>query len=489
MMRAMTKPHQPWFVRRPMPERVRRVHLIGIAGAGMGAFACMLQEAGYEVRGSDRNVYPPMSDVLTARGIPWMEGWSPDHLDWGPDLVIVGNVCRRDNPEAAAAAERGLPYVSFPQAFSDLFLARGRHPVVVTGTHGKTTTTSLTAWLLYACGLDPGLLVGGVARNFDSTYRLGAGAPFVVEGDEYDTAFFDKGPKFLHYRPKTVILNNIEFDHADIYDDLDEIIENFDRLMDLLGPDTLLVANHDDPRVRERARRARGRVVTYGFGDGADLQAIDVIPSVFGATFTVIRDGEVLGIARSPLPGRHNVWNALAALAVGFDFGLTFEAMAPALEAFRGVKKRQEERGEVGGVLVVDDYAHHPTAIAETLRALRARYSGRRLWAVYEPKSNTARRNVHQADYARAFDAADRVVLARPYVKDDGLADDRKLDVDRLVADIAAHGPPAVYRDSVDDILAHLVDECAPGDVVVVMANSGFGGLVEKLLAALPPRT
>jgi UDP-N-acetylmuramate: L-alanyl-gamma-D-glutamyl-meso-diaminopimelate ligase len=258
--------------------------------------------------------------------------------------------------------------------------------------------------------------------------------------------------------------------------------------MDLLGPDTLLVANRDDARVMERARRAKGRVVTYGFGEGADLRAIDVVPGPQGCAFTLVHRGEVVGAAVSPLPGRYNLWNVLAAFAVGFDFGVPFERLAAALGAYAGVKKRQEERGEVGGVLVVDDYAHHPTAVAETLTALRARYPGRRLWAVYEPKSNTARRNIHQLEYARAFDAADRVVLAQPYAKDDGLGRERMLDVDALVARIADGGPMALYRPGVEEIRDYLAEHTAPGDVVVVMANSGFGGLIEKLLAALNAR-
>jgi UDP-N-acetylmuramate: L-alanyl-gamma-D-glutamyl-meso-diaminopimelate ligase len=486
----MTKPHQPWFIRRPIPDGVRRVHLIGVAGVGMGSFACMLQDAGYEVRGSDQNVYPPMSDVLTDRGIPWMEGWSADHLDWAPDLVVVGNVCRRDNPESVAAHERGLATVSFPQAFGDLFL-EDRHPIVVAGTHGKTTTTSLTAWLLYACGRDPGMMVGGVVRNFGALYRLGAdrsGTPWVVEGDEYDTAWFDKGPKFLHYRPRTAILNNIEFDHADIYDSLDEIIENFDRLMDLMGPDTLLLANADDALVMERAARARGEVRTYGFGEAAALRAVDVRPDAEGCTFTFVRDGETLGSVRSPMAGRHNVWNTLAAFGACMAQGVSFEALVEALRGFEGIKKRQEEKGEVDGVLVVDDYAHHPTAIGETLTALAARYPGRRLWAVYEPKSNTARRNVHQEAYARAFDAAARVVLAHPYVKRDALRDDDRLDVERLVADIASKGPEAVYLPDVPSIVEYIAERAEAGDLVVFMSSSGFGGVHGKLLDALAAR-
>ncbi|MCB9538364.1 MAG: hypothetical protein H6704_19105 [Myxococcales bacterium] len=485
----MTKPNQPWFVRRPLPAGVAKVHLVGIAGAGMGAFACMLQEAGYTVRGSDQNVYPPMSDVLRARDIAWFEGWAAAHLDWGPDLVVIGNVCRRDNPEAVAAEARGIAAVSFPQAFGDLFL-EGRVPVVIAGTHGKTTTTSLTTWLLHGAGARPGMLVGGVHRNFDAAYLLqgGAGDPFVVEGDEYDTAYFDKGPKFLHYRPAICVLNNIEFDHADIYDDLDEIIENFDRLMDLLGPETVLLANLDDPLVMQRAARAGGRVVTYGFGADATLRATDVQPDADGCTFTFHRPGAAPLAVRSPLAGRHNVWNTLAAFGVALECGLDPAQLLAPLATFAGVKKRQEEKGEADGVLVIDDYAHHPTAIRETVAALRARYPGRRLWAVYEPKSNTARRNVHQQDYATAFDAADRVVLARPFVKQDKLAADEKLDVDRLVADIGARGVEATYRADVDDALAYLVEQVRPGDVVVFMSASGFGGIHDRLLAALRAR-
>jgi UDP-N-acetylmuramate: L-alanyl-gamma-D-glutamyl-meso-diaminopimelate ligase len=484
----MTKPNQPWFVRRPMPAQIETIHLIGIAGAGMGAFACMLKDAGYTVRGSDQNVYPPMSDVLRARDISWMEGWDAAHLAWNPDLVIVGNVCRRDNPEAVEAEARGIA-ISFPQAFSDLFL-QDRLPVVVAGTHGKTTTTALTTWLLDEVGLRPGMLVGGVTHNFDASYRLvgGAGDPFVVEGDEYDTAYFDKGPKFLHYRPQVVILNNIEFDHADIYDSLDEIIENFDRLMDLLGPGTLLLANADDPLVVARAARSHAVVRTYGFSEAADLRAVHIEPGADGAHFEVLLGGQSLGPVHSPMAGRHNVWNALAAFGVGLHLGAEPEALFAAIEGFTGVKKRQEERGEADGVLVIDDYAHHPTAIRETVTALHLRYPNRRLWAVYEPKSNTARRNIHQHDYASAFDAADQVLLARPFVKKNDFGADERLDLDRLVAAIAGGGTAATYAPSVDDALAHLVVHVRPGDLVVFMSSSGFGGIHDRLLAALAER-
>lgn len=484
----MTKPNQPWFIRRPLPSDIRSIHLVGIAGSGMGAFACMLQDAGYTVRGSDQGVYPPMSDMLREKGIGWVEGFDPAHLGWDPDLVVVGNVCRRDNVEAVEAERRGIA-VSFPQTLSDLFL-EGRRPVVVTGTHGKTTTTSLTAWLLYATGRDPGLLVGGVARDFDATYRLGGGpgSPFVVEGDEYDTAYFDKGPKFLHYRPDVAILNNIEFDHADIYDDLEEVVENFDRLMDILGPGSTLVANIDDPLVMARAARTSATVVTYGFAAGADLRAIDLEPSPGGGCdFVLLHRGRSVRV-RTPMAGRHNVWNALAGFGACLALDVPLEDVVPALAGFSGVKKRQEERGCEDGVLVVDDYAHHPTAIAETLAALRARYRGRKLWAVYEPKSNTARRSIHQRAYTEAFDQADEVVLAKPFVKKDGLTAEEKLDVDRLVRDIAARGTPATFHPGVDGCLAHLLADARAGDVVAIMANSGFGGIHDKLLAGLAER-
>lgn len=484
----MTKPNQPWFIRRAMPATVSKVHLIGIAGAAMGAFAFMLEDAGFEVRGSDRNVYPPMSDELRARGIAWMEGWAAEHLDWDPDLVIVGNIARRDNPEALAAERRGIPAVSFPQAFCDLFLP-GRRPVVIAGTHGKTTTTALTTTMLHHVGADPGMLVGGVTLNFKSTYRLGApGAPFVVEGDEYDTAFFDKGPKFLHYRPSIAVLNNIEFDHADIYDTLDEIIENFDRLMDLMGPDTVLFANADDPLVMQRAARAQGRVITYGFGDGADLQAVDVLPGAGGCQFTLRRPDHADVRVDSPLAGRHNVWNTLAALGIGLELGYALPDLIAGVQAFLGTKKRQEERGEAGGVLVIDDYAHHPTAIRETVNALQARYPGRRLWAVYEPKSNTARRNVHQTEYATAFTGAAQAIIARPFQKEDRFGPEERLDVHQLVADITAAGTPACYQNGVDATLAYLLDRVQPGDVVAFMSGSGFGGIHDSLLTALAAR-
>jgi UDP-N-acetylmuramate: L-alanyl-gamma-D-glutamyl-meso-diaminopimelate ligase len=485
----MTKPGQPWFIRRPMPANVQSVHLLGIAGSGVGTFAMMLRDAGYTVRGSDQNVYPPMSDRLTAHGIEWYESWDPAHLDWAPDLVVVGNVCRRDNLEAVAADERGISCVSFPQALSDLFLARAR-PAVIAGTHGKTTTTALVTHLMDVIGLAPGFLLGGVAKNFSSGYRLSheSGGPFVVEGDEYDTAFFDKGPKFLHYRPSVAVLNNIEFDHADIYDDLDEIIENFDRLMDLMSEGTTLVANMDDPLVVARSKIARGQVRYFGLNEGANVRAGAIEPFEGGVRFELFIDDFSMGTVMSPMSGAHNVSNVLAAFSVCEAYGADWRALIEALVSFKGTDKRQDEKGTFDGVLIVDDFAHHPTAIETTLVGLKQQYGQRRLWAVYEPKSNTARRNIHQTAYETAFLPADQVLIATPYQKDDGLKPEDMLDVAYLTQALTDGGTPASSPGDAEAIRHYLVEHTQPGDVVVVMANSGFDGLIPKLISALSAR-
>ncbi|MBM4291711.1 MAG: hypothetical protein FJ138_09915 [Deltaproteobacteria bacterium] len=487
----MTKPHQPLFVRLPAPAHIRKIHVLGVAGSAMGAFACMLQEAGYEVRGSDLGMYPPMSDMLAARGVGVSLGWDPAHLDWGPDWVIVGNVCRQDNPVAAVARARGVPYASFPQAVSDLFLAR-RSPVVVTGTHGKTTTTNLTAHLLRARFEGVGLLAGGVGANFGSPYVIGAeGAPFVIEGDEYDTAFFDKGPKFLHYRPEVAVVNNIEFDHADIYDSVEEIEENFARLCALITPGRLLLVNGDDPRALGVARAATGEVVTYGFGEGCAWRATEVSLGPAGAEFllTPPASAGAPAWARSPLPGRYNVGNALAALAAAVGrYGVPLPDALAALASFRGVQKRQEVVADVGGVLVMEDYANHPTAAAETLRGLRAQHPGRRLWAIYEPKSNTARRRVHQEEYAAALAEAPLARLTRPFKKEDRFPAAERLDLDALVGALRARGVDAAAWLEIDELVDELAREARAGDLLVFMSSSHFEGGVTRTVERLRAR-
>jgi UDP-N-acetylmuramate: L-alanyl-gamma-D-glutamyl-meso-diaminopimelate ligase len=473
------------------PAVVRRIHLLGVAGTGMGALAGLLRAAGHAVTGSDQNVYPPMSDLLRAWGIPVLTPYDPAHLDaTRPDLVVVGNVIRRVNPEAAAVRARRLPQMSFPAALGAFFL-RGRHAVVVVGTHGKTTTTALLGHVLTAAGRDPSWLVGGVVRNGGGSFRLGAGPHFVVEGDEYDTAYFDKAPKFLHYRPRTAILTSVEFDHADIYRDLPHYESAFDRFVRLLPPDGCLAVSAAYPNALGIARAAAAPIVTYGRAGGCavtpDYEARDLALGPEGARFVVWERGRRLGEATLPVGGAHNVDNALGVIAAARALGLGFEEIARGLATFEGVRRRQELRGEVGGVAVIDDFAHHPTAVRETIAAVRARYPGRRLWAVFEPRSNTSRRGVHQAAYVEALAAAPCVALREPEPHDMVPAGER-LDVGRVVAELRAAGVEAAAEAEVDRLVARVADGLRPGDVVLVMSNGAFGGFVDRLLGALRER-
>jgi len=468
------------------PASVHRIHLVGVAGVGMGSFAGMLKAAGYEVTGSDQNVFPPMSEMLAAWGIPVLTPYGAASLDAAkPDLVVIGNVLRRVNPEATEVRARRLPQMSFPAALGAFFL-RDRHPVVVVGTHGKTTTAALLGHVLTAAGRDPSFLVGGVTRNYAANYRLGGGPHFVVEGDEYDTAYFDKGPKFLHYRPRTAIFTSVEFDHADIYRDLAHYESAFERFVRLLPPDGLLAVSATYPAAVRMARAGPARVMTYG-GAAAEYVARDLALGPDGARFQVVEAGVTLGEAHLPLGGAHNVENALGVVAAARGLGLAFDEIRPGLATFQGVKRRQEVRAEVGGVVVIDDFAHHPTAVRETIAAVRARYPASRLWAVFEPRSNTSRRNIHQAEYAEALAGAARVRLKVPEPHDQVPADQR-LDVPRLTTALRARGIDAAASAEADALVAEVAGDAAPGDVVLVMSNGAFGGFIEKLLAALARR-
>ena len=467
------------------PASVRRVHLVGVAGTGMGSFAGMLKGAGYEVTGSDQNVYPPMSDMLRSWGIPVLTPYDPANLDIvKPDLVVIGNVIRRVNPEATDVRARRLPQMSFPAALGAFFL-QDRHSMVVTGTHGKTTTTALLGHVLTVAGRDPSFLVGGVARNYDASFRLGAGRPFVVEGDEYDTAYFDKGPKFLHYRPRTAILTSIEFDHADIFRDLAHYESAFERFAGILPPGACLAVSVAYPDALRIARASAARVVTYGRGGpAADYAARDLSLGPDGARFDVLERGRPLGTATLPGGGAHNVENALGVVAVTRDLGLAFDEIAPGLATFAGVRRRQEPRGEIGGVMVVDDFAHHPTAVRETIAAIRARYPGRRLWAVFEPRSNTSRRRLHQQEYVEALAGAPCVALKVPEAHDMVPAEQR-LDAGWVVAELRGRGVEARAEADVDRLVQAVAEGARPGDVVLVMSNGAFGGFIDRLLAAL----
>jgi UDP-N-acetylmuramate: L-alanyl-gamma-D-glutamyl-meso-diaminopimelate ligase len=485
-------------------DAVRRVHLVGIGGSAMGNFAGMLAARGLEVRGSDAGVFDPMASNLRRWQIPVETGYRASNLDWGPDLVIIGNVIRRDNPEAVATRERALPYASFPEALGEWLLA-GRTPVVVTGTHGKTTTTSLTAWLLQDAGAEPGLLVGGVPLNFGASFQRGGdGAPFVIEGDEYDTAYYDKRPKFVHYRPKIAILTSIEFDHADIYPDYAAVERAFRLLASLPPADGVLIAWGEDPRVTAVLDAARCRVLRYGVvgpvagfegaassADGLDAYADHVVFGDGGVDFELHVAGRSLGAFRSAIPGLHNLRNTVAALLAALEAGAALQALRRALPRFRGVKKRQELRGEAGGVVVIDDYAHHPTAVRETVAAIAAAWPGRLLWALFEAESNTSRRRVFQDAYVDAFAAtgADEVVFCSPLRKAEDEDADAYLDCDAMCADLAARGTRARYLPEVADIVDVVAREARPGDVVLAMSGRDFRGLHGLLLERLAARS
>jgi UDP-N-acetylmuramate: L-alanyl-gamma-D-glutamyl-meso-diaminopimelate ligase len=426
-----------------------------------------------------------MSDFLAAERIPTLSGYAAGNLAADIDLVVVGNAISRGNPELEAVLERRVRYCSLPEAIRDFFLW-GAAPVVVAGTHGKTTTTSLTGWLLTAGGLDPTVLVGGVAANFGaggSSYRVGHGRHFVIEGDEYDSAFFDKTAKFLKYLPEVAVVNNVEFDHADIYADLDAVRLAFRRLTTLVPRNGLLLLGADSADAHALQRVAVSPVETFGVNEGATWRALDIAHRDGLTHFEVRRDGQPFGRFASPLLGVHNVRNALAAVAVGARAGLGAAALADGLRAFKGIKRRLEIVGERRGVTVFDDFAHHPTAVHETLAALKTGYPGRRIWAVFEPRSASSCRRVFQDDFARAFATADEIVIAGVFRS--SLPEAERLSAEQLVADLDRAGRRARHIPAVDDIVTAVAAGAMRGDLVVLMSNGGFGGIHQKLLQAL----
>jgi UDP-N-acetylmuramate: L-alanyl-gamma-D-glutamyl-meso-diaminopimelate ligase len=464
-------------------------HLIGICGTAMASLAGMLQARGHKVTGSDENVYPPMSTMLESLGIAVMQGYSPSHLEPAPDCVVVGNALSRGNAEVEETLNRRLVYRSQAEVVKEEFI-RGRRSLVVAGTHGKTTTTSIATWVLERGGLNPSFLVGGVVQNFGTSFRVTDSPYFVIEGDEYDTAYFDKGPKFMHYLPETAIVGNIEFDHADIYKDLDSIKLAFRRLMNLVPSTGRLVAGWDSPAVRETVaemgERLHTRLETFGTCADARWQARDIDYTSGALTsFGVLRDGAEWGRFEMPLIGDFNVRNCLSVIIAADAWGVSRETIKDALATFQSVKRRMQVRGEERGVTVIDDFAHHPTAVRETLGALGDKYRGRRLVAVFEPRSATSRLAVFQKDYADAFRRADYVVLSTVFARERGSIYGQLLDTDELIKEIAAPNRPALCLDGADAIVAHLAPRLREGDVVAVMSNGGFGGIHEKLLDAL----
>jgi UDP-N-acetylmuramate: L-alanyl-gamma-D-glutamyl-meso-diaminopimelate ligase len=461
-----------------------RVHFIGICGTAMATLAAMLKHKGLDVRGSDQDIYPPMSDFLAAEGIPTFSGYHPEQITGDLDLVIVGNAISRGNPELEEVLDRRIRYASLPEAIREHFLW-GARSIVVAGTHGKTTTTSLAGWLLTHGGVDPTVLVGGIAKNFGehgSSYRMGRGRDFVIEGDEYDSAFFDKTAKFLKYLPDIAIVNNVEFDHADIYKDIDAVSLAFQRFVNLVPRRGLLLVGADSPGARALIKAAKSRVETFGTADDVDWRAEEMQASETSTRFRLRKQGRAIGDFEVPLVGTHNVRNATAAIAVAVELGIGVDRVAAGLRSFAGVKRRLEIVGTADGVTVYDDFAHHPTAVGETLAGLRASNPNARIWAVFEPRSASSCRRVFQDDFARAFAHADRVMVAPVYRST--LPEDERLSVPQLVRDIARDGRWA-REASHGDIVKTIVEDHQSGDLVVMMSNGAFGGVHGKLLSAL----
>jgi len=463
-------------------------HLIGICGTAMASLAGMLQARGHKVTGSDQNVYPPMSTQLEALGIEIMQGYKAENTDLERDITVVGNTIMRGNPELEEVLNRKLVYRSQAETVREEFI-RGRHSLVIAGTHGKTTTTSLAAWMTEVGGLDPTFLVGGVVQNFGASFRVSESDYFVVEGDEYDTAFFDKKPKFMSYLPEIAIVNNIEFDHADIYKDLDAIKWQFSRLMNLVPGNGRLICGVDSHVVGEVLASMDGKlyttVETFGLSNDAKWQARNIEFSAAGTSFEIYCSGEKWGEFRTKMIGEFNVRNCLAVIIAADAWGISQAKMQQAFDTFESVKRRMEVRGVENGVTVIDDFAHHPTAVDETLKALRQRYTDNRLIAVFEPRSRSSRLSIFEEQYKKAFAHADQVIIAGVFNPEDAKRfGDKLLDVPQLVADIAATGKAAATFPDADAIVEHLGPQLTDGDVVAVMSNGGFDGIHDKLLDA-----
>jgi UDP-N-acetylmuramate: L-alanyl-gamma-D-glutamyl-meso-diaminopimelate ligase len=465
-------------------------HLIGIGGTAMASLAGLLKAAGHTVTGSDENVYPPMSTGLQEMGVAYSQGYKPENLSPKPDIVIVGNAISRGNPELEAVLIQKLRYTSAAATIKEEFIW-GHHSMAVAGTHGKTTTTSLLAWVLESAGLNPSFLIGGVAENFGTSYRLTSSHYFVIEADEYDTAYFDKGPKMWHYLPDTAIVNNIEFDHADIYRDEEAYKFAFARFINLIPKNGVLIAGWDSPIMRELAPKSFAPVESFAYGDETKppagqphWHARQVEFSESGTRFHAFRSDKEWGMVDTPLAGAFNVRNVLAVIAAAETVKADRDGVREGLRTFASVKRRMEVRGEVRGVAVIDDFAHHPTAIRETIDAIRQKYKNRRIVAVFEPRSYTAQRREFQDDYVKAFRGADEVVFAALY-RPDRYTKETALDLDQLVRDLASSGKGARQLKDADAIVKDLSPRLKERDVVLIMSNGGFGGIHQKLLDAL----
>jgi UDP-N-acetylmuramate: L-alanyl-gamma-D-glutamyl-meso-diaminopimelate ligase len=474
-----------------MTQPSRHIHLSGICGTAMASLAGLLQLQGHRITGSDKAAYPPMSDMLSALGIPILEPYAEANLDPAPDLVVIGNALSRGNPEIERILDERIPFTSMAALLREEFLV-GRESLVVAGTHGKTTTTSMLAWIYQVAArqnpaLEPSFLIGGVAENFGSSFQLRPTRTFIVEGDEYDTAFFDKGPKFLHYFPDALILTHVEFDHADIYADLDAVKTAFKRLVNLVPRRGLIVAYDGNANVSECVAKALCRVERYGFSESSEWRLQNLRHEGGQTRWEVWRAGALWAELAMSLVGEYNALNATAAAALAAGQGIGKEAIVEALASFKSVKRRLEVRAVVGGVTIIEDFAHHPTAIRETLRALRSAYPNSRLWAILEPRSNTLRRKVLESDLIASLRLADRVVLAGVY-QQQRIPEAERLNPSEVVAALNAAGTKAALCLDVEAILKETVPQLEAGDVVAILSNGGFDGIYEKLPARLRER-
>jgi UDP-N-acetylmuramate: L-alanyl-gamma-D-glutamyl-meso-diaminopimelate ligase len=466
-----------------IPDGVEHIHLTAACGTGMGALAALLKDLGLQVTGSDHNVYPPMSTFLERKGIVLQKGFAAANLAQRPDLVVIGNVVTKDNVEVREIGALGLHYCSLPQAVNHFTLGN-RQTVQVTGTHGKTTTASLVACICQVAGLDPGFMIGGILQDFNSNYQAGGGHVFIVEGDEYDTAFFDKGPKFLHYQSHVTILTSIEFDHADIYDDVAQIKSAFGRLMTNLASDSLLLAFDQDSHIDQVLDRAGCQIQRYGNQANSAWRLDHVTVTPPHTQFDIFYNGDLFGHFTTPMMGRHNLCNALAAVGAAHRLGIGAAAIAQALQSFQGVRRRQEIRGVKNGVTVIDDFAHHPTAVRETVAAVRTNYPEQRLIAAFEPRTNTSMRDIFQHVYPQVFDPAD-VVCVRQAPLLSKIPAGQRFCSQTLVKDLRNRGREAHFFENTDDLIAFLSQHCRPGDVVLVMSNGGFDNIHQRLLDIL----
>ena len=462
---------------------IENIYMIAICGTAMGSLAAMFKSQGYHVSGSDDQVYPPMSTFLETQGIKILEGFREDHLQSNPDLVIIGNAMSRGNPEVEFVLERKIPYTSSAEALKRFFL-QGKSSIVVAGTHGKTTTSAITAWLLEFAGKNPGFMIGGIPKNFNQGFKLSPSNLFVVEGDEYDTSFFDKAAKFFHYLPESVIVNNIEFDHGDIYSDLDQIKLAFKRLINLIPRNGLLLANNDDPNVTEIMSSAFSRVETFGLSSTAFWNAENIQFSKEQTSFDIIRDGKRFASVNTILTGYHNIRNILAATGVAHFYGVSAAEIRDALPLFKNILKRLEIKAVINGITIYDDFAHHPSKVKSTIQGLRQRFPDQRIWAVYEPRTATAKMKVMERNYSLAFDDADITVFA-PLHLPHKIKPENRLSVESLVEQIRTRNKQVHYLPSVQEIVEFITQHAHPGDQVLIMSNGSFDNIHQRLIDRL----